>query len=245
MDESFNPINGVDGDKEFRMEYLHKLVLAGSAFRLPEDPKKVTPQSWNGWLSGIRATIQEGDILRVENLKYLWDLEPDVMHPIQGVPKDITELTYLLKIGRISRFDIEYTSNGNDNGHPSKTAWNDIQALTDFVAVKAGDVNPPAENLRKIVDKIVAFITSNMYELTEGPPGTISVKYFEDFTTNRKALRKFRSMAEKLLPSDINEGFRDGFYVDYDAMIGAMKRKYNMGNEQKTVIDHFLKIDKI
>ena len=243
--ESFAQLNGVDGNNDKSMDYMHKLVLAGSAFRLPEDPKKVTPQDWNGWLSGIRATIQEGDILRVEKLKYLWDPDPDVLHPIQGVPKDITEIAYLLKIGRISRFDIEYNSTGNDDGHPSKTAWNNIQALNEFVVVKSGDNTVTTENLRKIVDKIVAFITTNMYDNVEGPPGSVTLKYFEDYATNRKALRKFRAMAEKLLPSDINEGFKDGFYVDYDAMIGAMKRKYSMGNEQKTVVDHFLKIDKI
>ena len=238
-------INGVD-ENGVRMDYMQKLVLAGSAFRLPEDPKKVTPQSWNGWLSGIRATIQDEDIVRVEKLKYLWDPEPDVEHPLQGVPKNITELSYLLKIGRISRFDIEYTSTGNDNGHPSVTAWNDIQALTDFVVVKSGDgPSATAENLRKITDKIVEFITTKMYENVPGPPGTLAAKYFGEYADNRKAIRKFRAFAEKLLPNDINEGFQDGFYVDYDAMIGAMKRKYGMGNEQKTMVDQFLKLDKI
>ena len=245
MEGDLNPLNGVEGDDGKRMDYMHKLVLAGSAFRLPEDPKKVTPQSWNGWLSGVRATIQEEDILRVEKLKYLWDPEPDVLHPIQGVPKDITELSYLLKIGRISRYDIEYNSTGNDDGHPSKTAWSNVQGLSEFVVVKEDDKTVTTENLRKIVDNIISFITSKMYEPTNNSPGASTIRYFTDHTTNRKALRKFRAMAEKLLPSDINEGFKDGFYVDYDAMIGAMKRKYSMGNEQKTIIDHFLKIDKI
>ena len=246
MEGDFNPINGVEGDKEKRMDYMHKLVLAGSAFRLPEDPKKVTPQSWNGWLSGIRATIQEEDILRVEKLKYLWDPEPDALHPVQGIPKDIVELAYLLKIGRISRHDIEYNGQGNDDGHPSKTAWSNVQALTEFVVVKAETSQTiTTEVVRKVVDKIVAFMTSDMYEPDSTTPGKSTIKYFEDHTTNRKALRKFRAMAEKLLPSDINDGFKDGFYVDYDAMIGAMKRKYSMGNEQKTIVDHFLKIDKI
>ena len=171
MEEGFDPINGVEGDNEKRMDYMHKLVLAGSAFRLPEDPKKVTPQSWNGWLSGIRATIQEEDILRVEKLKYLWDPEPDALHPIQGVPKNIIELAYLLKIGRISRFDIEFNSNGNDDGHPSKTSWSNIQALNDFVVIKTDSSTVTSENLRKIVDKIVGFITTNMYE-PNGTPGT-------------------------------------------------------------------------
>ena len=246
MDELSETINGVEGDNAKRMDYMHKLVLAGSAFRLPEDPQKVTPQSWNGWLSGIRATIQEEDILRVEKLKYLWDPEPDALHPVQGIPKDIVELAYLLKIGRISRHDIEYNGNGNDDGHPSKTSWSNVQALTEFVVVKAESTQTlTTEVVRKVVDKIVAFITSDMYEPDSATPGKSTLKYFEDHTTNRKALRKFRAMAEKLLPSDINEGFKDGFYVDYDAMIGAMKRKYSMGNEQKTVVDHFLKIDKI
>ena len=246
MDADFDPINGVEPDEGKRMDHMHKLVLAGSAFRLPEDPKKVTPQSWNGWLSGVRATIQEEDILRVEKLKYLWDSEPDVLHPVQGVPKDVTELAYLLKIGRISRQDIEYTSTGNVDGHPSKTSWSNVQALTEFVVVKA-ETNQTltSETVRKVVDRIIAFITSNMYEPDDSTPGKSALKYFEDHSTNRKALRKFRTMAERLLPSDINEGFKDGFYVDYDAMISAMKRKYSMGNEQKTMIDHFLKIDKI
>jgi len=243
--ESYNEVNGVDGNKEARMDYMQKLVLAGSAFRLPEDPTKVTPQSWNGWLSGIRATIQDEDILRVEKLKYLWDADPDILHPYQGVPKNIVELNYLLGIGRINRLDIEYTSNGNDNGHPSKTAWSQIQQLKDFVVVKVQDTEPTTEHLRKVVDCIIKFITSNMYNVVEGPPGSLTLKYFSEHTTNAKALRKFRSFGEKLLPSDINEGFMAGFYVDYEALLGAMKRKYNMGNEQKTVIDHFLKLDKI
>ena len=246
MDADLNPINGVEGDEQKRMDYMHKLVLAGSAFRLPEDPKKVTPQSWNGWLSGVRATIQEEDILRVEKLKYLWDSEPDALHPVQGVPKDITELAYLLKIGRISRHDIEYNSTGNVDGHPSKTSWSNVQSLTEFVVVKEETSQTvTTETVRKVVDRIVAFISSDMYEPDNATPGKSTLKYFADHTTNRKALRKFRAMAEKLLPSDINDGFKDGFYVDYDAMIGAMKRKYSMGNEQKTMIDHFLKIDKI
>ena len=244
--ESNESINGVEGDSGARMDYMQKLVLAGSAFRLPEDPTKVTPQSWNGWLSGIRATIQEEDILRVEKLKYLWDPEPEVLYPDQGIPKDISDLIYLLKKGRISRQDIEYSSNGNDDGHPSKTAWKEIQALNEFVVVKTGDSSDVTkENLRKIVDKIIKFMTTNMYDEVTGPAGSLTLKYFSDSTTNPKALRKFRAMAEKLLPSDINEGFKDGFYVDYDAMIEAMNRKYSMGNDQKTVIDQFVKIDKI
>lgn len=161
------------------------------------------------------------------------------------MPEDITELAYLLKIGRISRFDIEYNSTGHDDGHPSKTAWKNIQALTEFVVIKKDDNVVTEDNLRKIVDKIISFITTKMYDHAEGPAGTTALKYFDDHATNRKALRKFRAMAEKLLPSDINDGFKDGFYIDYDAMLGAMKRKYSMGNEQKTIVDHFLKIDKI
>ena len=246
MDESLEPINGVDGDKDVRMDYMHKLVLAGSAFRLPEDPKKVTPQGWNGWLSGLRATIQEEDILRVEKLKCLWDPEPEILYPIQGIPKDISELAYLLKKGRISRQDIEYNLSGNDDGHPSKTAWGKIQQLTELVVVKTDSQNTLTDsNLLKILDKIIKFLTSDMYDTVPGPPGSLTLKYFGDYTTNRKALRKFRAMTEKLLPSDINEGFQDGFYVDYDAVMGAMKRKYSMGNDQKTTIDQFLKIDKI
>ena len=247
MEDSYDSINGVaDGDKEVRMDYMHKLVLAGSAFRLPEDPKKVTPQSWHAWLSGLRATIQEEDILRVEKLKYLWDAEPDVMHPIQGVPKSITELTYLLKTGRVCRQDIEFNSNGNDDGHPSKNVWKNIQNLEKFLLVKTNGTDATTEHIRKVVDRIVVFLTSNMYDdVDEKAPGELTIQYFKDADTNRKALRKFRAMAEKLLPSDINEGFKDGFYVDYEALMGAMKRKYSMGNDQKTVVDHFLKIDKI
>ena len=169
MSESDQELFGMENDKGSRMDYLQKLILAGSAFRLPDEPSKVDSEKYEAWLSGLRSANQDEDITRVEKLKFLWSRDCESQYPEQGVPQSLEQLQYLLNIGRVSRLDIEYTSHGNVDGHPSATAWKKFLALKHFVVIETtptgGDkISPPELNLRVIGDCIVDFLSDKMYD---------------------------------------------------------------------------------
>ena len=253
LDSSVNGLGEVNDAK--RYDLIYKSVIAGTAFRLDSTTTKLDQGLWDAWYSGFTATMHKDEYSFIQKFAVMWSFIDDEGDTTLGVAENMTQLVDLIKKGRIDRLDIDFSeSPGSLAGHPTPDNWNLIQNLTSATWSIEGDdsatprVSKTPEVLRKIVDKVVNKITGNYYHskaLREGVAGTEANLYFENADAIRKAFRKFRHLATRLLPSDMVAAFLDGFYPSFEILIKALKRRYGLGTEDVSMVEHFREFDKI
>ena len=233
-----------------RLDLIYKSVIAGSAFRLDASLTTIDQGTWDAWYSGFTATMYKDEWSFIQNFKILWEMNSQKSNTATlGVPADIDELVSLIKCGKIDRKDIDYSGTGSTDGHPSVVNWGLIKGLTnDTYRMTAEEAHQPTpETLRKILDHIAGHISGNYYHNGQigKPAGSELAIYFEASKKIIAAFRKFQYLANKLLPTDMVDPFKDGYYINFDALIAALKRRYGLSEDQFTIIDHFRQFDKI
>lgn len=235
-----------------RYDLIYKSVIAGTAFRLDSNATKLDQGLWDAWYSGFTATMHKDEYSFIQKFAVLWSINDDDSDVTLGVPENIEQLADLLKKGRIDRTDIDYTKReGSYAGHPTVNNWTAIKNLTNAtwnLRDEAPNVTRTPDVLRDIVDKIVNKISGGYYHRTAVRAnlfGTEAETYFQAADGIRKAFRKFRHLSTRLLPSDMVSSFLDGFYPSFDILIKALKRRYGLGNEDVSIIEHFREFDKI
>ena len=253
MDLSINELNQVSDSK--RYDLIYKSVIAGTAFRLDSSATKLDQGLWDAWFSGFTATMHKDEYSFIQKFAVLWSINDDDSDVTLGVPENIEQLVDLIKRGRIDRLDIDFAErNGSYAGHPSGDNWKLIKNLTvsDWNLMDDNSQDPPVtktpEILRKIVDKIVNKISGGYYFRTASAKenaGSEAEIYFAAADQIRTAFRKFRHLSTRLLPSDMVSSFLDGFYPSFDILIKALKRRYGLGDEEVSMVEHFKEFDKI
>ena len=253
MDNSINGLGDVNDTK--RYDIIYKSVLAGTAFRLDSTATKLSQGLWDAWYSGFTATMHKDEFSFIQKFAVMWSFDDDDSDTKLGVPEDINQLVDMLKKGRIDRLDIDFAeSHGSMAGHPTINNWKLIQELTNDTWQFVDDdsatpkIKKTPDVLRKIVDKIVNKLSGNYYYNTaqkSNLPGTETKLYFENADKIRAAFRKFRHLSTRLLPSDMVAAFLDGFYPSFDILIRALKRRYGLGTEDVSMVEHFREFDKI
>ena len=253
LESSVNGLGEVTDAK--RYDLIYKSVIAGTAFRLDASATKLDQGLWDAWYSGFTATMHKDEYSFIQKFAVMWSFIDDEGDTTLGVAENMTQLVELIKKGRIDRLDIDFAETpGSLAGHPTPDNWSLIQqlstetwSLVNDTTVTPNVVKTP-DVLRKIVDKIVNKITGNYYHskaLRENCPGTETNMYFENAESIRKAFRKFRHLATRLLPSDMVAAFLDGFYPSFEILIKALKRRYGLGTEDVSMVEHFREFDKI
>ena len=240
----------IEMTEQKRLELIYKSVIAGSAFRLDKNLTTIDQGTWDAWYSGFTATMYKDEWSFIQNFKILWEMHSQKSNTaILGVPANINQLVSLIKCGKIDRFDIEYCGTGSSDGHPSSLNWGLIKGLTSdtYRIERSGALEPTPEVIRNILDSIAEHISGGYYHANciGETPGTELATYFEASNKIIAAFRKFQYLANKLLPTDMVDPFFDGYYVNFDALIQALKRRYNLSEDQFTMVDHFKQFDKI
>ena len=243
-----NPMKEMSEQK--RLDLIYKSVIAGSAFRLDASLTTIDQGTWDAWYAGFTATMYKDEWSFIQNFKILWEMSAQKSNTATlGVPADIDQLVSLIKCGRIDRKDIDYDGTGSTDGHPSTVNWGLIKGLTNdnYRQEADGALQPTPETLRKILDHIAGHISGNYYH--NGCAGKLAGSelkiYFEASNKIIAAFRKFQYLATKLLPTDMVDPFKDGYYINFDALIAALKRRYGLSDDQFTIVDHFRQFDKI
>ena len=233
-----------------RLDLIYKSVIAGSAFRLDASLTTIDQGTWDAWYSGFTATMYKDEWSFIQNFKILWEMNAQKSNTaILGVPADINQLVSLIKCGRIDRKDIDFCGNGSTDGHPSALNWGLIKGLTNdtYRMTQQDEHQPTAEVLRQILDHIAAHLSGNYYHNSAiGKDAGFELNtYFDASNKIIAAFRKFQYLANKLLPTDMVDPFKDGYYINFEALIAALKRRYGLSDDQFTIIDHFRQFDKI
>ena len=237
-----------------RFELIHKTIIAGTAFRLDGSTTKIDQYIWDGWLSGFTATMHKDEYDQCEKFAILWSQDDSADAPEMGIPQNVVELGYLMKNHRIDRENVKIAGTNNTMESPSATQWNvaaNFKNAEDF-RVRKTDTQPSADatNIvtRRIIDAVVRHISSGYYEGTvtaADAAGQEALNYFAGAESIRKAMRKYRYLATRLLPVDMVEPFLDGYYKTHEVLIETLKRRYGLGKDQLLMTDHFKKMDAI
>ena len=246
------------------MSLYQRRMVAGQSFKLPDEPT-ITDAQWESFKGTFMSDLNEDVNEKAKSFRYLWEDEddnPSSTRPTYGVAKDIIQLSKLMENNKIIREDVDYSGAGNDNGHPSESAWNHVMSMTQFVPFKiepsesqAAQTESP-ELYRKIVDCIINFITRDYYAdaaykshpntAKNGPhPGAVAKLYFDDYSENVKIMRKAYKCGQTLLTSDLSPNFTAGFYPNYAAVMNAVRRRYGRCQTQDTMVDLFKKVNKV
>ena len=250
IDLSVNELNQVSDSK--RYDLIYKSVIAGTAFRLDSSATKLDQGLWDAWYSGFTATMHKDEFSFIQKFAVLWSINDDDSDVTLGVPENIEQIVHLMKSGRIDRPDVDFTGPRSYAGHPTADNWTLIKALSNAEWLLE-DIPAPDEQaktpevLRKIVDKIVNKISGGYYHRSADTniAGSEAEAYFAAAVKIRSAFRKFRHLSTRLLPSDMVSSFLDGFYPSFDILIKALKRRYGLGNEEVSMVEHFKEFDKI
>ena len=220
-----------------RFELIHKTIIAGTAFRLDGSTTKIDQYIWDGWLSGFTATMHKDEYDQCEKFAILWSQDDVAESPELGIPGNIDELVYLVKNYRIDRKSIPMTGDNSTDGHPSSTVWGKILQLksTDWRLEKVGTEEATNMNVRQVVDVIIKYISGGYYDKladSSKPFGTETNHYFANAEEIRKAMRKYRYLATRLLPVDMIDPFLDGYYRNHTVLIETLKRRFGLGKDQ-------------
>ena len=247
------------------MSLYQRRMVAGQSFKLPDEPT-ISDAQWESFKGTFMSDLNDDVTEKSKSFRYLWEDEEDnqsATRPPYGVAKNIVQLQKLMENNKIVREDIDYSGVGNDNGHPSESAWNAVMTMTRFIPFKIEPVDPqtnaiePSTELhRKIIDCIINFITCEYYaeaaakehpnQTRNGPhPGAIAQMYFDDYSENVKIMRKAYKCGQVLLTSDLSPNFTAGFYPNYQAVMKAVQRRYGRCRTQDTMVDLFRKINKV
>ena len=233
-----------------RFELIHKTIIAGTAFRLDGSTTKIDQYIWDGWLSGFTATMHKDEYDQCEKFAILWSQDDVAESPELGIPGNIDELVYLVKNYRIDRKSIPMTGDNSTDGHPSSTVWGKIIRLksAEWRLERDGANEPTNVNVRQVVDVIIKYISGGYYDKladSSKPFGTETNHYFANAEEIRKAMRKYRYLATRLLPVDMVDPFLDGYYRNHTVLIETLKRRFGLGKDQLLMTDHFRKFQKI
>ena len=251
VDLTADGIDFLDIKDPKQMAIYQRRMVAGEKIRLPTVPT-VPDDLWYTFEHGFMQLKDDtGEIAKV--FRYFWEPENAEITKYTvpyGVAGNINHIVKMVEAGRITPDDAKV-----DDTAPTATMWDKIKRLTaanyTMVDIKREDTTTLAkqsDNVLKIIDAIVNFLTNNYYvipaELEGGAHGLIAEMYFADFATNLKIMRQVYSEGKDGLPFDMAAGFKAGMYADYKQTLAAVKRRYGRCKTQDTMMDLFRKLDK-
>ena len=264
IDAPNDTVNVLDVNDPKHIQMYQKRMLEGRSFRAPST-QEIPDDIWESWRTAFMSGIRDDPKGISKVFKYVWYNDEEALDNSTarfGVAKDVDQLVKMIQTGQLQREEIAYKGYGNVDGHPSKTAWAAIGALTnaDYRLVKEeikdndGNVtrtlDPLENNKIDIMDQIVVYLTGDFYStkytvngiITRGEPLKV---YFAQYDEIFKALRAAHEEGVNCVPLDMIDSFKDGVYCNYNTIMKAMKRRYNRCRTHETLMDWFRKIDKI
>ena len=249
----YEQVNNFDMKNDSHMNLIYRRMISGQCFRLPNTPT-CPDDVFESWMATFLTESQDDPSGKCKSFRFAWTQnrkgDQDVPIVRYFCARSITELIDIAKnSGYINRTNIRLT----DGTTPTKTNWTEAMKLTLFTPVKidkddsAGiqhDIPATEKKYLLVFDAIVDYLTGGYYKggLNDNA-GFTTQKYFSDYTENLKILKFAYKTGSETLVIDMLSSFKEGTYHDYTATIAAVKRRYNRGHTQETMIDWFRKID--
>lgn len=246
-------VNNFDVKNDSHMNLIYRRMVAGQCFRLPNSPT-CPDDIFESWIATFLNEASDDPEGKSRSFRFSWrqDRKGDQDVPIVKYfcAQNITGLIDIAQnSGYINRTNIRL----DDNTVPALSKWKEALKINIFTPVKidkneaAGiPADIPATNSAylSIFDGIVNYLTGGFYKGgLNSNAGFVTQKYFSDYSDNLKVLKYAYKTGSETIPVDMLPSLKEGTYHDYTALIAAVKRRYQRGYTQETMVDWFRKID--